>query len=78
MAAELPAVVSNRSALPEVAGDAAVQVDPFEVDSIRDGLQRLLQDEALHADLASRGRERAARFTWEKAARETLAVYRSL
>jgi glycosyltransferase involved in cell wall biosynthesis len=64
-ACETAVVTSNTTSLPEVTGDAAVLVDPLDVQSIRDGLQRLLSDGALRADLISRGRERLKRFTWE-------------
>jgi glycosyltransferase involved in cell wall biosynthesis len=49
-----------------------------DVDSIADGLTRLLEDAALRADLAARGLRRAALFSWERCARETLAVYRAV
>ncbi len=77
-AAGLPALTSDSSALPEVAGDAALLADPLEVEAIRDGLLRILEDEALRADLIEKGRRRAAEFTWRRAARETAAVYRDL
>ncbi len=78
MACETPAVVSTASSLPEVAGDAALLVDPTDVDSLTHAITRLLDDEALRADLAARGRERAAAFTWEKAARQLLDHYLTL
>ena len=75
MAEGLPVVTSNRSGTAEAAGDAAVLVDPTNVDAIRAGIQRALSNSA---DLIRRGRDRAAQFTWTRAARETLAVYREL
>jgi alpha-1,3-rhamnosyl/mannosyltransferase len=72
MAAGAPVLTSDVSGLPEVAGDAAVLVDPLEVAAIAAGLTRLLTDPALRADLARRGRARAAAFSWERTARETL------
>jgi len=75
MAAGLPVVTSNRSGTAEAAGDAAVLVDPTDVEAIRAGIERALGDAA---DLIRKGRERAAQFTWPRAARETLAVYREL
>ncbi|MFM7718123.1 MAG: glycosyltransferase family 4 protein, partial [Actinomycetota bacterium] len=74
MAAGVPVLTSDRSALPEVAGDAAVLVDPTDVDAIGAGLARLLDDDALRARLASAGRERASTFPWSAAARRTAAV----
>lgn len=70
----VPVITSNTSSLPEVAGDAALLVDPHDVDAIAEAMYRLLTDEALRADLARRGLENVKRFSWEKCARETLAV----
>jgi len=76
MCAELPVLTSDRSALPEAAGDAALLVDPEQTDAIHDGLTRLLEDEALRAKLSEAGAERVRAFTWEAAVKKTLAVYR--
>jgi len=70
----VPVITSNTSSLPEVAGDAALLVDPHDVDAIAQAMYRLLTDDALQAELARRGRENVKRFSWEKCARETLAV----
>jgi glycosyltransferase involved in cell wall biosynthesis len=78
MAAGTPVVTSTRSALPEVAGDAAVLVDPEDTESLGAALRRLAAQEELRRDLAGRGMARARLFTWEKTARETWDVYRSL
>ncbi len=78
MACGAPVLCANTSSLPEVVGDAALTVDPTSVDAIRDGLRRLLSDAELRADLRTRGIARAAQFSWERAARETLALYRSI
>lgn len=75
MACGVPVLTSNISATAEVAGDAALLVDPLSVEAIRDGLRRLLEDDALRVDLASRGLERASQFSWRRAADETHAVY---
>jgi glycosyltransferase involved in cell wall biosynthesis len=72
MAAGAPVLTSNRSSLVEVAGEAAELVDPFDVASITKGLSALLADQARRSDLAARGRLRAAEFTWERTARQTL------
>ena len=77
MAAGVPVLTSDRSALPEVAGDDAVLVDPFDVDAIAGGLARLLGDDALRAELARRGRARAAAHPWSATARATAAVLRA-
>jgi glycosyltransferase involved in cell wall biosynthesis len=78
MAAGTPVVTSTRSALPEVAGDAAVLVDPEDTDSLGGALRQLAGEEDLRRDLAGRGVARARLFTWEKAARETWDVYREV
>ena len=65
---------ANNSALPEIAGDAALLVDPHDVDAIAAAMLRLSQDEALRQELIAKGYENVKRFSWEKAARETLAV----
>jgi glycosyltransferase involved in cell wall biosynthesis len=69
---------SDRSAIPEAVGDAGVLVDPCDVGAIADAMERVVSSPELRADLARRGRERAARFTWEETARRTLDVYRSI
>ena len=78
MAAGTPIVTSNRSALPEVAGDAALLVDPEDTDALAAALRELTGDAGLREELARRGRERVRTFTWEKAVRETWDVYREL
>ena len=78
MAAATPVVASSRSALPEVAGDAALLVDPADTGSIAAALRLLAGNEDLRRDLAGRGMARARLFTWEKAARETWDVYREV
>ena len=78
MAAGTPVITSNCSALPEVAGEAAMLVDARNVDEVASVLQRLAGDEALRKELAEKGRERAALFTWEKAVQETWSVYEQL
>ncbi|MEV4419455.1 glycosyltransferase family 1 protein [Patulibacter sp. NPDC049589] len=72
MAVGTPVVTSNVSSLPEVAGDAAVTVDPLSVDAIAAGLAEILSDDARAADLGARGRRRAAEFTWARTAADTL------
>jgi glycosyltransferase involved in cell wall biosynthesis len=78
MAAGTPVVTSNRSALPEVAGDAAILVDPESAEAIGLALRDLTQTEELRRELSRRGVERARLFTWEKAVAETWNVYREL
>lgn len=71
-----PVVTSNVSSLPEVVDDAALMVDPLDVDAIATAILQAVSDPALAADLRARGFERAAEFSWQRTARETLAVYR--
>jgi len=78
MAHGLPVITSNRSALPEVAGDAAVLVDPHDTAAIGQALMRLASDEGLRQDLSQRGLDRACQFTWESAVDRTWAVYHEL
>jgi len=78
MAAGAPVLTSSVSSLPEVAGDAALLVDPQDPHAIADGLRRLLGDGALAEELRTRGRARAAEFSWERTARETLALLRGI
>ncbi|HEV7493846.1 glycosyltransferase family 1 protein [Baekduia sp.] len=78
MAAGAPVVTSNVSSLPEVAGNAALLVDPTDITAIASALARLLSDPALANDLRTRGHARAALFSWERTARETLALLRSI
>jgi glycosyltransferase involved in cell wall biosynthesis len=75
MACGVPVVTSNCSSLPEVAGDAAILVDPYNVDEIADAMKRVLSDRELAQELRHLGLERAKQFSWEKTARETIAVY---
>jgi glycosyltransferase involved in cell wall biosynthesis len=78
MTAGVPVIASNRAALPEVCGDAALLVDPENVDAIAIAIEQLVQDQALAERLVGCGVERTRNFSWEKAARETWAVYQRL
>ena len=71
----IPVMCANNSSLPEIAGDAALLVDPTDVDALADAMLRLSEDEALRQQLIAAGYENTKRFSWEKAARETLAVF---
>jgi glycosyltransferase involved in cell wall biosynthesis len=74
----VPAVVGNAGALPELAGEAAVLVDPEDVASIASGLERVLADASLRTKLISAGKLRAAEFTWERTANTTRDVLRRI
>ena len=75
MACGTPVVTSNISSLPEVVGDAALLVDPYNVEDIASGLERVLGDEALRAGLVARGHVRVKHFSWERSARAIHAHY---
>ncbi len=74
MACGAPVLTSNSSSLPEVAGDAALIVDPLDTGAIAEGMARLACDAALRQELRQRGYQRAAQFTWDRCAEETLRV----
>jgi len=75
MACGTPVVTSNMSSIPEVVGDAAVLVDPYDVSAIADGLGRVLGDAALRDSLIARGHERVQHFSWERSVRAIHAGY---
>lgn len=75
MASGCPVVTSNVSSLPEVAGDAALLVDPYDVDNIAEAIKSLCTDSSLVADLVRRGQTRARAFTWERCAEQVASIY---
>lgn len=77
MACGTPVVASDMPAMPEILGDAALYAAPRRPKAIASALEHVLTDRALHDDLRARGLEQAARYSWERAAEETLAVYRA-
>lgn len=70
-----PVITSNTSALPEVAGDAAILVDPYDTDQLVQALETALSDEPLRQTLISKGLKRVREFSWAETARKTLASY---
>ncbi len=78
MSRGVPCVVSTSSSLPEVAGEAALPVDPLSEAGLADALERVTTDQELADRLRAAGRTRAARFTWEETARRTLDVYKKV
>ncbi|TAJ08945.1 MAG: glycosyltransferase family 1 protein [Nitrospirae bacterium] len=78
MACGAPVITSNSTSLPEVAGDAALLVDPENVEALGDALQRMVEDAALQATLRAKGFERVKGFTWDRSARLTMNLYREL
>ena len=78
MARGTAVIASNVSSIPEIAGDAALLVDPGSPAEIGAAMERVAGDEQLRAELIERGRRVAARFTWDATARATLAAYGEL
>jgi len=77
MACGVPTIVANVASLPEVVGDTGLLIDdPYDQDSLREAMRRLLESPALRAELGARALQRAAAFTWEACTRQTVAAYR--
>ncbi len=75
MSCGAPVICSNRTSLPEVVGDAAISVDPDDIRAMAEAMRSVLTDSTLRDNLRARSLQRAAQFSWRKAAKETLAVY---
>jgi len=75
MASGTPVVTSNVSSLPEVAGDAAVLIDPYDPSAIAGGIEQVLTNETLRRDLRQRGLARARQFSWEQSVRRVREIY---
>jgi glycosyltransferase involved in cell wall biosynthesis len=75
MACGTPVITSNISSLPEVAGDAAIMINPYEVEAIADAVKRILEDSTLRSSMIEKGFAQAAKFTWEKSAKQLLQIY---
>jgi len=73
-----PVVTSNTSSLPEVAGDAALSIDPSDIEAQADAILKIISDAHFRDELIQKGKARAALFSWERTARETLQVYESI
>jgi glycosyltransferase involved in cell wall biosynthesis len=73
-----PVVTSNTSSLPEVAGDAALLINPDDVEELADAILQIISDSQLRAQLVKKGKDQASLFSWERTARETLQVYKSV
>ena len=78
MACGAPVITSNTSSLPEVVGDAALTVDPHNIDELATAITRLLGDEQLREELRQKGFERAQLYTWPNSAQKMLEVYQEL
>ncbi|MDQ3702685.1 MAG: glycosyltransferase family 4 protein, partial [Chloroflexota bacterium] len=75
MAAGAPVIAADRASIPEVAGSAAILIDPEDPDALAGAMARVADDAILRAELRRRGHARALEFSWERAARETLDVF---
>jgi glycosyltransferase involved in cell wall biosynthesis len=78
MACGTPVICSNTSSLPEVAGEAALQIAPKDVPAWAQALEQLGSNIPLRASLRERGLKQAARFTWENTARQTYTLYQEV
>lgn len=78
MACGTPVVTSNVSSLPEVVGDAAIMVDPYDVQGLAAAMRKVLDDADLRAEMREKGLARASQFTWERTAQETVKVYQKV
>jgi glycosyltransferase involved in cell wall biosynthesis len=78
MALGVPVVVSNRGALPEVVGDAGLQIAPDDTRALAAAMAAVIDNPARAADMSARGLERAARFTWDATAASLRAAYEAL
>lgn len=78
MACGTPVITSNVTSLPEVVGDSAVTIDPYDVNAFAEAMYDLLTDEKLRENMINKGLKRAQLFNWEKSAKETLKVYEQL
>ncbi len=78
MACGAPVITSNTSSLPEVAGDAALLVDPNDISALAQAIQTLLENEQLRSELVQKGYLQAQKYTWDMSARRMLQIYRKL
>jgi len=75
MACGCPVITSNISSLPEVAGDSAIMIDPYDVNAMANAMYNVLTNESLRQEMIKKGLQRIKLFSWEKAAKETLKVF---
>ena len=75
MACGCPVVTSNTSSMPEVAGEAGIMVDPYDIDALTKAIKQVLTDDTLRDNMVMKGLEQARMFSWEKTVEQTLEVY---
>jgi len=78
MACGCPVVTSNISGLPEVVGNAGIIIDPYDIDSLAQAMKQVLTDNKKREEMVAKGLTQARKFSWERAAQETLKVYKKV
>ena len=78
MACGLPVIASNASSLPEVVAQAGILVDPYDTGALATSIATLVEDAGLRDELSKAGQEQAKKFSWERVAQETIAVYKNV
>lgn len=78
MASGIPVITSNTSSLPEVAGDAALLVNPIEIFELYEAMEALATKPQLREELKVKGKEQSKKFSWEKTALKTLEIYKKM
>lgn len=78
MACGIPTIVSNTSSLPEVVGDGAIMIDPYNVDELTYAIKKVLEDKELKKDLTRKGLERAKKFDWEQTAKQVFDIFNKI
>jgi glycosyltransferase involved in cell wall biosynthesis len=78
MACGTPVITSNTSSLPEVVGDAALKIDPHNIEELAQAITRILESPELQEELRQKGYQRAQQYTWEESARTVLRIYQQL
>ncbi|HBF77532.1 MAG TPA: glycosyltransferase family 1 protein [Clostridiaceae bacterium] len=78
MACGTPAVSSNKTSMPEILGDDAIYVDPYDIDDMAEKVLNLIQDKKLYEDMVYKGLKRSSMYSWKKAAIETIDVFRKI
>jgi hypothetical protein len=78
MACGVPVIASNATSIPEVVGDGAILVDPYNIDELCNSMYKILLDKTLKEDLILRGLVRSSELTWHKTAKDTIIAYNKI
>jgi glycosyltransferase involved in cell wall biosynthesis len=78
MSCGVPVITSNTSSMPEIAGDAAMIIDPFKPEQITDALIQITNDQSLKKQLIESGLQQSAKFSWKAMAKDVLAIYKEI